>query len=700
MERVSGGSALFSHANPFVEPPISRSHYCPSSPQSRSKQQQRKVMREGRIQWSGQRLPFEDTPSAPDPLEPTGNGARSDSISHLEESWPSSESASPSTLEGRSSHVQSLSGDPPRENFCPDTGWGCSPDGAPANSSIIAMYIQRFRHAQPQSREQRAARLGAGLDDFWWLHNSPRSSSTPNGEEHSADCGPVLPGGGPGSNHSPFYLPESHCLQEVSALPGVSSLSLPSLKGLSASERAHDISLQETLDPNTLQLQERARRLLEHSESTLSDPVPVSSEGVGSPPESDAPSLEETSRWPLCVPLRELTVGEGRTTQLPPASEPLCLAPARSLALRPEDDILYQWRLRRKMEVARDSPWPSLPARMAHSPPVRLPRQVEEFGECRLSRVGPSAGDGFSAHESPHLTPSQPQRSQCSSQLASQRGEKEREWLESAWCRTTSTLEPGLAAARHPDPGPAGPEIPEFGPTAARIPEPRPGTKIPEARSATARMPEPGLTTTRIPDLHPRLDPCQEMSSEPGPPGTEILEPRSAHTGIPGPGLAAARIPDLHPEPDPGQESSSDEACSFPAGVQRSRVEHGAGSRLAPSDVRHVLGQVISEAIFSPPPPHLSRKAHSNPRRVTRAMRRNRSMPSPSAHSHLQPSSEVGPSQSPEVLAQLLEEAEESDGVEFEEDVLLQVLRQQRDWVRRQLREANLRLESVSCQAP
>ncbi|XP_072122332.1 proline and serine-rich protein 3 isoform X3 [Mobula birostris] len=484
MERASGGSALFSHANPFVEPLISRSHYCPSSPQSPSKQQQRKVMREGRIQWSRQRLPFEDTSSAPDPLEPTGDGARSDSISHLEESWPSSESASPSPLEGRSSHVQSLSGDPPRENFCPDTGWGCSPDGAPANSSIIAKYIQRFRHAQPQSREQRAAQLGAGLDDFWWLHNSPRSSSTPNGEEHSADCGPVLPGGGPGSNHSPFYLPESHCLQEVSALPGVSSLSLPSLKGLSASERAHDISLQEPLDPNTLQLQERARRLLEHSESTLSDPVPVSSEGVGSPPESDAPSLEETSRRPLCVPLRELTVGEGQTAQLPPASEPLCLAPVRSLSLRPEDDILYQWRLRRKMEVARDSPWPSLPARMAHSPPVRLPRQV------------------------------------------------------------------------------------------------------------------------------------------------------------------------------------------------------------------------ISEAIFSPPPPHLSRKAHGNPRRVTRAMRRNQSMPSPSAHSHLQPSSEVGPSQSPEVLAQLLEEAEESDGVEFEEDVLLKVLRQQRDWVRRQLREANLRLESVSCQAP
>ncbi|XP_059824431.1 proline and serine-rich protein 3 [Hypanus sabinus] len=696
MERATGDSALFSHANPFVEPLISRSHYCPSLLQSRSKQQQRKVMREGRIQWARQHLPFEDTPSAPDPLEPTGDGARSDSISHLEESWPSSESASPSTLEGASSRVQTGSGDPPGENFCPDTGWVCSPDGPPADSSIIAKYIQRFRHARPQSREQRAAQLRAGLDDFWWLHNSPRSSSTPNGEKHSADCGSVLPGGGPGSSHSPFYLPESHCLQEISALPVVSSLSLPSLKGLSASERVHDSSLQEPLDPNTLQLQERAHRLLEHSESTLSDPVPVSSEGVGSPPESDAPSLEETSRRPLCVPLRELAVGEGRTAQLSPASERLYLAPARSLALRPEDDILYQWRLRRKMEVAQDSPWLSLPVRMAHSPPVRLPRQVEEFGECGLTRIGPSVGDGFSAHGSPSQpqpNPFLPQCSQCSSQLASQRDKKE-----SAWCQTTSILEPGLAAARHPDSGLASPEIPEFGLTTARIPEPRPSSKIPEPRPVTTRILEPALTTTRISDLHPGLDPGQETSSEPGPPGTEILEPHSAPAGIPGPGLAAARIPDRHPRPDPGQESSSDEACSSPAGVQRSRVERGVESRLAPSDVHHVLGQVISEAIFSPPPPQLSRKTHGNPRRVARAMRKNRPTVSPSARLHLRPSSEVGPSQSPEVLAQLLEEAEESDGVEFEEDVLLQVLRQQRDWVRRQLREANLRLESISCQ--
>lgn len=95
-----------------------------------------------------------------------------------------------------------------------------------------------------------------------------------------------------------------------------------------------------------------------------------------------------------------------------------------------------------------------------------------------------------------------------------------------------------------------------------------------------------------------------------------------------------------------------------------------------PSPIHSALGQVVSEVLF---PTVDSLPAQRNP------------IPSvsPPCNASASPQSSVPPrdaQNSIEVISQLLQEAEESDGKEFEDDPLLQVLRKQRKWVKEQIR--------------
>lgn len=99
-----------------------------------------------------------------------------------------------------------------------------------------------------------------------------------------------------------------------------------------------------------------------------------------------------------------------------------------------------------------------------------------------------------------------------------------------------------------------------------------------------------------------------------------------------------------------------------------------------PSPIHITLGQVVSEVLFlttdSPDPPRTP--VSSDSPRYTPPQS---PAPPPSAQ------------QPREVVAQLLQEAEDSDEQEFKDDPLLKVLRQQRKWVKEQISEVESLLD-------
>ncbi|XP_030068148.1 proline and serine-rich protein 3 [Microcaecilia unicolor] len=151
-----------------------------------------------------------------------------------------------------------------------------------------------------------------------------------------------------------------------------------SVKDLLPVERPSDVSVFFT-DIETINLQERAARLLQRSESSLNSSAAVSSEGLGSSPSSYTTSKEGESVQKSLIPsLLDPSLGTVSPVQwLRPVSMP---SPAihvlPSSGCQPEEDILFQWRLRRKMEQARDGALLVSTRKKSLSPPVKLPKQV------------------------------------------------------------------------------------------------------------------------------------------------------------------------------------------------------------------------------------------------------------------------------------------------------------------------------------
>ncbi|XP_039368065.1 proline and serine-rich protein 3 isoform X2 [Mauremys reevesii] len=181
-------------------------------------------------------------------------------------------------------------------------------------------YIERFRHGQPSSRSQRQVPPISTAREFWWLEPAPPSdSSTPKGGT------------------------KPDCAKLEEARPGWALVS-PPLRPMGAPS---DTSPLESPDPDSHSLQERATRLLLRSESSLSSTIPVSSEGLRSTPPSSTMDLDQALPSPS-----HLSLPEPSPEPLPPACWPPACIPQCSSSTRPEDDILFQWRLRRKMEQA------------------------------------------------------------------------------------------------------------------------------------------------------------------------------------------------------------------------------------------------------------------------------------------------------------------------------------------------------------
>ncbi|KAH1179658.1 proline and serine-rich protein 3 isoform X2 [Mauremys mutica] len=314
---MESSTALFSvQGSPFAMKSPARSHYHPSPTRLPGPQHQCMTLSPARLLTGvpalapHRRCPPDPTASSPPDLSflqgPScqGTALDSDSTNPFPESWPSTERSSPST---------------PQETPALRLG-GPGAASAQDGESIIAKYIERFRHGQPRSRSQRQVPPISTAREFWWLEPAPPSDSS-----------------------TPKRGTKPDCAKLEEARPGWALVS-PPLRPMGAPS---DTSPLESPDPDSHSLQERATRLLLRSESSLSSTIPVSSEGLRSTPPSSTMDSDQALPSPS-----HLSLPEPSPEPLPPACWPPARIPQCSSSTRPEDDILFQWRLRRKMEQA------------------------------------------------------------------------------------------------------------------------------------------------------------------------------------------------------------------------------------------------------------------------------------------------------------------------------------------------------------
>ncbi|XP_069803573.1 proline and serine-rich protein 3 isoform X2 [Dendropsophus ebraccatus] len=598
-----------------------RTPYHPSAPQTLTEAQKQTVLSPDRLRS----LP----PHLSDPLSPpdlrflVGSQQlvpglpESDSSEPFDESWPSTESSSKTPERDQGLTMSDKERVP-----------GCE-------GSVLARYITRFRSGRPTSRRERSPPL-SGLKDFWWLPASPESPEMPRDRADSGNLAPL--------DDSPHSLEKTPTLEESS---------------LSESVVYPD-------DVDTAGLQLRAGKLIQRSESSLSSGGPVSSVGQGSslvstvssssmrppplgtgdgsrmrPPTLDIgdgsrmrpPPLDigdgSRMRPPLLGTVDSsrmrpppLDIGDGSRMRPPtldtaPVVQPTLSSIRVHAPLTPEEDILYQWRLRRKMEQAREGTLPVITRRRSLSPPLRIPRQVvhTEVSTNPLYQVSPAG-----------------------------------------------------AALSSPQP----PLIPVA-----------PSGDIPPHLHHLCDI---------LPCVHSQTTPCVPRVRQ-----TEMVHPRN--DGVLHLLRQQRKVP---PERQMEEKKIKPKGC----GRKRDKTEaaqrgpsRSSASPVPESPIHRAMEQVISERLFSPLPSPKTKSAKRERRRLTTTteddadpqtieVTAQQRPPTPSTQDDAEP-------QTIEIAAHLLEEAEDSDGTDFADDPLLQVLRDQRESLRSRLRTVDSRLAEL-----
>ncbi|XP_067678983.1 uncharacterized protein [Haliotis asinina] len=336
MERLTRRSTKF--GDPFGRDPPPKAFYHPSKQKKLGKQQKEITLSPAHDDSKARRCsPSEEMflkgtnifSSVKTPPE------RSDHSSQFDESWPSSDrpfSSSPESGVHRTM-LDSLS----QLKSALDRSDGQSGKSAEARNqtretttergSVLQSYIDRFRYGVPMSRAERSQK-DSSRPDFWWLAHSPPTpsdTSTPKDDLHPRSR-KFTDQGEKGKSNTDKTNPRR----------GDMTGSVMTLQGLS----------EPALDDVTQKLQERAARLLEESGSSLHSSEPaVSTDGLGTTSGTAGSSFEEAPYQPMFTRLHD------------PVSQPnVHSAPIKlQRPSRPEEDILYQWRLRRKMETAQQS---------------------------------------------------------------------------------------------------------------------------------------------------------------------------------------------------------------------------------------------------------------------------------------------------------------------------------------------------------
>ncbi|XP_071492140.1 uncharacterized protein [Diadema antillarum] len=389
--------------NPFYDEPEPRTFYHPTLPKKLSKAEKKLALSPERVRSSlhstrpakdgvddgsrklspgekgflqgsntmlAKELPTHDTPSP-------GPG---DTSSKFDESWPTSER--PSTIESpieirdRSSTSPSTARDVPEMTSLADTSASKETlQGQP--DSTIGRLIDRFRFGAPTSRAERTVRSEDKSASFWWLSSSsPTSqllSSSSSASVSRQPSGGTTPASAKGSKGYAGQRPlesaggrgrEStlrHGRGRGRDASRTSSWSGTSIRGSSldagrrmsgvstlASSSSSSVKLSSSpLDNDTDELQRRADKLLEMSESTiLTDPM-VSSDGLGH--FSATSTSPDDLTPPLADAYRSRIIDKENLPRPPlfPANLQFTQRPHR-----PEEDILQQWRMRRRMEEA------------------------------------------------------------------------------------------------------------------------------------------------------------------------------------------------------------------------------------------------------------------------------------------------------------------------------------------------------------
>ncbi|XP_045207038.2 uncharacterized protein LOC123559371 [Mercenaria mercenaria] len=220
-------------------------------------------------------------------------------------------------------------------------------DEAETDGSVLQRYINRFRNSAPMSREEREEQSKSASQDFWWLSNgAPPAKTREKKKKDGADT------------------------QHTTPLTTVNLDKYKELQKLADKQRYPAHIPESPGDKRTIELQERAEKLLERSSSTVlsTDPA-VSTEGLGSNT-SDMSSLDEYTYRPKFASYLD---SDQRTGSHQYSQPPLLgqrpqadadqrvgyqqFVPRPMPGQRPPtgDDPLHQWRLRRRMELAQQS---------------------------------------------------------------------------------------------------------------------------------------------------------------------------------------------------------------------------------------------------------------------------------------------------------------------------------------------------------
>ncbi|KAM3873387.1 proline and serine-rich protein 3 [Diretmus argenteus] len=654
--------AVFTRQNPFPPSgPVGKTYYYhPSRIQSLSKKEKKTTLSPVR---PNQRAspPLQIRSLSSEDQHPLGKPdhlltclhPHTDGQPSFSESWPSTDrGSSPANTTSSSDMEEAKQSQPAGTSIV-------SSDQRDQQDSVLAKYIERFRHGRPQSREERQQL------PFWWMSPSTLpSSSTP-----TEAIDKVL------LNSIDVAAPLLHA-EDLLVLSDTSEGDLD--------------------DTEILQLQERASRLLQKSDGS----IPISSEGLGCSDFSSPVSIDEPVRRPLIPSLMESsTANVNSASRHAGPSQKSSVTPSLVPHTRPEDDILFQWRLRRKMEQAREWPqsqqysslhrsafsWqnPSLHqpsvAGLAHKQNIQPPETSQRVPPTFINAPQPEA---HGLHPGPSASPAFPVSSSSVSKLQTETDAHVPAHMHLLCdvlpCPTQSSLPSTQQRSSRRLDGSRTKGVPK---KAQQVLENSTdsSTEEPNSKHMSSAPPDsPGTTEEDWPFPHRRAE--QKNKQKEQAKESEKNEKRTA-TSNRKQKKSMSRVP-KKVKPWPEQPSSriggQQERC------QGLSSESCTGNRAPPpSPIHSALEQVVSEVLF----PTLD----SSPAQRTPVL-----SDSPPYTPPAPPQSPVplGNAENPlEVISQLLREAEDSDEKEFEDDALLQVLRKQRKWVKEQISEVDSMLD-------